>query len=81
MAGDIFADDPFGLALPDDADDIGPELAGIIGTTAPSGGAEGLAAISGEDDVDGTAKGSGIECSQIVPDRGWGGFRTECRLT
>ncbi len=68
----VFKKDPLGLALPDNAGDIRPEVAGIIGSTALSGGAERLAGISGEDDVEGAAKGLGIEAAQIVPDRGLG---------
>ena len=70
MTGDVFEEDPFGLALPDHPGDLGPEVARIVGTTAFSGGTEGLAGISGEDDVEGTAEGPGIEAAQIVPD--WG---------
>jgi hypothetical protein len=66
----VFKKDPLGLALPDNAGDIRPEVAGIIGSTALSGGAERLAGISGEDDVESAAKGAGIEGSQIIPDRG-----------
>jgi hypothetical protein len=42
----------------------------IIGAAALSGGTERLAGISGEDDVEGAAKRTGIEAAQIVPD--WG---------
>lgn len=44
----------------------------IIGTAALSRGAERLAGTSGQDDVEGTAEGLGIEAAQIVPDWGWG---------
>nr|WP_255509580.1 hypothetical protein [Oceaniovalibus sp. ACAM 378] len=72
VAGDIFEEDPFGAAFGDDTGDVWPEVAGIIGPTAFSGRAEGLAGVSGEDDVEGTVKGAGIEAAQIVPDRGRG---------
>ena len=72
MTRDVFEKDPLGAAFPDDAGDIGPEVAGIVCATALSGGAERLARISGEDDVESTAEGSGIEAAQIIPDRGWG---------
>ena len=68
VTGDVFEEDPFGSALSDDAGDLGPEVAGIIGTAAFSGGAERLAGISGEDDVEGTVEGPGIETAQIIPD-------------
>ena len=72
MAGDVFEEDPFGGTFPDDAGDVWPEVAGIIGTTALSGRAERLAGVSGEDDVEGTVKGACIEAAQVVPDWGWG---------
>ena len=68
VAGDVFEKDPFGGAFPDDPGDLGPEVAGIIGATTLSGGAEGLAGISGEDDVEGATEGPGIEAAQIIPD-------------
>ena len=66
---DVFEEDPLWGTFPDDAGDLGPEVAGIIGTTALSCGAEGLAGISSENDVEGTAEGPGIETAEIVPDR------------
>jgi hypothetical protein len=69
VTGDVFEEDPFGSAFADDAGNIWPEVAGITGTAAFSGGTEGLAGISREDDVEGTAKGPGIEAAQVVPDR------------
>jgi len=70
VAGDVFEEDPFGLAFPDDAGHIGPEMPGILGAAAFAGGAERLAGISGEDDVEGAAEGAGIEVAQVGPDRG-----------
>jgi hypothetical protein len=72
VTGDVFEEDPFGGAFPDDTGDLGPEVSGIVGTTAFASGTERLARISGEDDVEGTAEGPGIETAQIVPDWGWG---------
>jgi hypothetical protein len=69
---DVFEKDPLWDTFPDDPGDLGPEMAGIIGTATLTGGAEGLAGISGEDDVEGTAEGAGIETAQVVPDRRWG---------
>ena len=68
MPGDVFEEHPSGAALDDDACDIWPEVPGIVGTLAFASGAERLAGISGEDDVEGAAKGAGIEAAQIVPD-------------
>ena len=70
MPGDVLEEDPSRAAFADDAADIGPEVPGIVGAATLSGRAEGLAGISGEDDVKGAAKGSGIKAAQIVPDRG-----------
>lgn len=72
VPGDVFEKDPLGRAFPDDAGDVGPEVAGIAGALALAGVGEGLAGISGEDDVEGAAEGAGIEAAQIVPDRGRG---------
>ncbi len=69
VACDVFEEDPFGGAFPDDAGDLGPEVAGIIGTTALSGGAEGLAGVSGQHRVESPAEGAGVKAAQVVPDR------------
>jgi len=52
---DIFEEHPFGAALGDDAGNLWPEVARVVGTTTLSGCAEGLAGISGENRVKGTA--------------------------
>jgi len=70
MPGDVFEKDPFGSACGDDAGDVGPEMARVVGATALSGRAKGLAGISGQHRVEGPAKGSGVEAAQIIPDRG-----------
>ena len=72
VTGDVFEEDPFGGTFDDDAGDLGPEVAGIIGTATFSSGAERLAGITSEDDVEGTTEGPGIEAAQIIPDRGRG---------
>jgi hypothetical protein len=53
-------------------DDLGLSEVRIIGTAALSGRAEGLAGVSGEDDVKGAVEGPGIETAQIIPDWRWG---------
>jgi len=55
VTGDVFEKDPLGAAFGDDPGDLGPEVPGVIGTAALSGGTEGLAGISGENRVKGTA--------------------------
>ena len=66
---DVFEKHPFGGAFADDPCDLGPEVAGIIGATPLSSGAEGLAGIPGQHRVEGAAEGPGVEAAQIVPDR------------
>ena len=70
VTGDVFEEDPFGAAFTDDACDIWPEMARVVGATALSSCTKRLAGISGEDDVEGAAKGAGIETAQVGPDRG-----------
>ena len=72
MTGDVFEEDPFGAAFADDAGDVGPEVPRIVGATALSSSAEGLAGISGEDGIEGPAEGTDIEAAQVGPDRGRG---------
>jgi hypothetical protein len=72
VPGYVFEKDPLGAAFPDDSGDIGPEVAGIVGASALSGRAEGLAGISREDDVEGAAEELGIETAQVIPDWRWG---------
>jgi len=72
MPGDVFEEDPFWDTFPDDPGDLGPEVAGIVGTAAFASGTEGLAGISGEDGVEGAAEGPCVEATQVVPDRGRG---------
>ena len=68
MTGDVFEKDPFGGTFPDDAGDFWPEVPWIVGTGTLSGRAEGLAGVSGKNDVEGTSEGPGIETAQIIPD-------------
>ena len=72
MPCDVFEEDPFWGTFSDNPGDRGPEVPRITGAAAFASGAEWLAGISGEDDVEGVAKGAGIEAAKIIPDRGWG---------
>ncbi len=72
VTGDVFEEDPFWNAFADDTGDVGPEMPRIIGAAALASGAEGLARVSGEDDVEGAAERPGIEAAEIIPDRGCG---------
>nr|WP_241491867.1 hypothetical protein [Sphingomonas endophytica] len=66
---DVFAPDPLGPGLADDAGDVGPEMTRIRVATSPTGVAEGLAGITGRDDMNSAAERSRVEGSQVVPDR------------
>lgn len=70
VPGDVLEEDPFRAAFADDTGDLGPEVTGIVGTTALSGRAEGLTWVSGQDCIESAAKGAGIEASEVIPDRG-----------
>lgn len=72
MPGDVFEEHPFRAAFADDAGDVRPEVARIVGAATLSGRAEGLAGISREDGIEGAVEGAGIEAAQIGPDRGRG---------
>ncbi len=79
MPRDVFEEDPFGAAFANDAGDLRPEVTRIFGTGSLASGAEGLAGISSEYDVEGAQEGPGIESAQIVPDWRWGEVaRTLC---
>ena len=78
MTGDVFKEDPFGGTFADDPGDLGPEVAGIIGTTAFACGTERLAGIPGEDEVEGPVEGHRIETAQVIPD--WGRGEISCAL-
>ena len=72
VACNVFEEDPFGAAFPNDTGDVGPEVPGIVCTAALASGTEGLAGVSGEDDIEGAVEGPGIEGPQVSPDR-WRG--------
>lgn len=71
MAGDVLEETPFRLDLTDDPGDIGPKVAGVLGALAMTGEGEGLARISGSDDMNAAAPRSAVKGSQIVPYRRW----------
>ena len=75
---DVFEENPFRGAFPDDAGDLWPKVTGIVGPAALPGCAEGLAGISGKDDVESAAEGPGIEAAQVVPD--WSRGEVSCAL-
>ena len=72
VPGDVFEKDPFRAAFADDPGNVGPEVAGIVGTATLSGCAEGLARVACEDRIEGAAEGASVEAAQVGPDRGRG---------
>jgi hypothetical protein len=78
VPGYIFEEHPLGAAIGDDTGDVGPEVPWIIGTAAFSRCAEGLARVTGQDDVEGAVEDTGIKTAKIIPD--WGGCEIPCAL-
>lgn len=69
MSLDILTEDPLRLGLLHDAGDIGPEMPGIGGAFTPAGKTEGLAWITGSDEMNAIAPRSAVKGSQVVPDK------------
>jgi hypothetical protein len=69
VTGDILEEDPCGPTFADNAGDVGPEMTGIIGAAALPDRAEGLAGVSGKDDIEGAVEGPGVEAAEVGPDR------------
>ena len=68
MMGDILEEDEGWLDLVDDAGDMGPEVARVIGTPAFARDGERLARIARSDDVHRAAPRAAVECGNVVPD-------------
>jgi hypothetical protein len=68
MMGDILEEDEGRFDLPDDAGDMGPEVAGILGAEAATRDGERLARIARSDDVHRAAPRSAVKGSNVVPD-------------
>ncbi|MEP9401842.1 hypothetical protein ABLE43_08465 [Sphingomonas sp. VNH70] len=66
---DVFAEDPFRSDFPDDPGDLGPKVTRICVSGSATGIAEGLAWITGSDDMNSAAERAAVEGSEIVPDR------------
>ena len=64
--------------MPDDAGDLGPEVARIGSPASFASGTEGLAGVPGEDDVEGSTEDPGVEAAQVIPDRS--GCEIPCAL-
>ena len=61
VTGDVLEEDPLGSAFSNNPGDLRPEVAGIVGPAAFASGAERLAGISGQHDVEGPVEGACIE--------------------
>jgi hypothetical protein len=68
MMGDILQEDEGRLDLADDAGDMRPQVARVVGTPAPAGDGERLARIARSDDVHRAAPRSAVEGGNVVPD-------------
>lgn len=68
MMGDIFEEDEGRLDLTDDAGDMRPKVARVVGTAALSCDRERLARIARSDDVHRAAPRAAVEGSNVVPD-------------
>ncbi len=68
MMGDILEEHEGRLAFPDDASDMRPEVARVVGTPALARDGERLARIARSDDVHRAAPRAAVEGGNIVPD-------------
>ena len=68
MMGDILEEDERRRDLADDAGDMRPEVARVVGTSALARDAERLARIARSDDVHRPAPWAAVEGGNIVPD-------------
>ena len=71
MMGDVFEEDEGRLNLADDAGDMRPEVARVLGAPALARHAERLARIPRSDDIHRAAPWAAVEAGNIVPERRW----------
>ena len=69
MIGDIFEEDDRGVAFPDDAGNVRPEMARIGLPEAAAGDRERLARVARSEDIHEAAPWSAVEGCKVVPDR------------
>lgn len=69
MMGDIFEEDESGIAFPDDAGNVRPEMARVSLAEAAAGDREWLARIARSEDIHETAPRAAVEGGKVVPDR------------
>lgn len=70
MPGDVLKEDPSRPDFPDDAGDIRPEVALVVGPLSLPGGAERLARIAREHAIHGSTPCGSVEGREVSPDRG-----------
>ena len=66
MIGDIFEEDESGIAFPNDAGDMGPEMARISLAETPSGNREWLARVARSEDIHDAAPWPAVEGCKVV---------------
>ena len=71
MIGDIFEEDESGIAFPEDAGDVRPEMARIGLAEAATRDRERLARVARSEDIHEAAPRSAVESCKVVPDRRW----------
>ena len=69
MAFDVFEEAPFGIEFSDDSPYMRPEVAGIVFALAAAREAEGLARISGSEDMNLSTPRRAVEGGNVIPDR------------
>jgi hypothetical protein len=69
MVGDVLEADDAGLALSDDAGDVGPEVALVVLGAQLAGDGEGLAGVAAHDEIHRPTPASSVEGDEVAPDR------------
>ena len=62
--------DNCGIALSNDAEEVGDEVAGVVSSAPLAGDGEGLAGRASEDEIDAPSPSDPVEGAQVGPDRG-----------
>jgi hypothetical protein len=69
VVGDVLQKDNWRGALADDAGDVGPEVAGIVGPASLAGHAEWLAGVAANEAIHDATPRAAVEGSEIAPQR------------
>ena len=69
MIGDIFEENDRGIAFPDDARNVRPEMARISFAETPSSNREWLTRVARSEDIHEAAPRAAVEGGNVVPDR------------